>query len=108
MKICCADAFTFELTAQAISSGLLSITAMTAAAVLFLIAVMVLFMVIAFLMMTMVIAVDIRIKCKISCKQCAHRFIRAAGHSSVKADSRLRQRSLRACSNPAANHGIHF
>ena len=59
------------------------------------------------LSMSMMITMDIRVKAKISCKQCVYRLIRAAGHAAVKPDSRIRQRHLRTCSDSAADQGIH-
>lgn len=40
------------------------------------------------------VTMNIRVERKVSCEQLVHCLIRAAGHSAVKTDSGLRQRSL--------------
>lgn len=57
---------------------------------------------------SMMVTVDIRIKGKIARKQCRHRFVRIAGHTTVKLYPCLRQCILRTHSDAAADQCIHF
>lgn len=59
-------------------------------------------------MLSVVVTAHIRIVIKLPFQKRLHRRIRIAGYAAVKPDPDCRQRILRACSDTAADQGIHL